>query len=107
MTVSKERVEGLIKTILEKREENKDIKAYITGAKEEIGQFMEENDLTEYKCQYGIVKIADSVRESIDKVKVEAEVTKVNSKEIDHIEMKDLYKHIDVHSISIKPVKED
>ena len=51
--ISKERVEGLIKTVLEKRDENKDIKAYISGAKEEIGLFLVENDLTEYKCPYG------------------------------------------------------
>lgn len=105
--ISKERVEGLIKTVLEKREENKDIKAYITGAKEEIGQFMAENDLTEYKCPYGVVKVADSTREALDKEKVESEVTKVNAKETDHIELKDLYKTIDVHSISIKANKED
>ena len=68
---------------------------------------MTENDLTEYKCEYGIVKVADSTREALDKEKVESEIIKVNAKKTDHIELKDLYKTIDVHSISIKANKED
>ena len=68
---------------------------------------MEENELTEYQCEYGIVKISDSVREGIDKEKVETKVSEINSKKIDKIEMKDLYKQIDVHSISIKAKKGD
>lgn len=105
--ITKERAESLIATILEKREENKNTKAYITGAKEELEQFMLQNDLTEYTCKAGTVKIADSIREGLVKEEVEAAVTKVNAKEIDHIEMKDLYKEIEVHSISIKAAKED
>ena len=38
--ISKERAEELVKTILEKREQSKDTKAYITGAKEELEQFL-------------------------------------------------------------------
>ena len=105
--ISKERVEKLIKTVLEKKDTEKYIKAYISSAKEEIGQFMAENDLTEYKCQYGTVKVSDSVREGLEKEKVEDSVTKVNNKEIDHIDMDSLYKQIDVQIISIKANKED
>ncbi|MBC2438043.1 hypothetical protein CLSAB_03350 [Clostridium saccharobutylicum] len=104
---SKERAEQLIATILEKRESAKSDKAYITGAKEELEQFLIENDLTEWTCPKGTVKIADSVREGLEKEKVESTVTKVNAKQIDHIEIKDLYKQIDVHSISIKAKKEN
>ena len=100
--ITKERAESLIATILEKREENKNTKAYITGAKEELEQFMFQNT-----CKAGTVKIADSIREGLVKEEVEAAVTKVNAKEIDHIEMKDLYKEIEVHSISIKAAKGD
>ena len=103
--ISKERAEGLIKTILEKREENKNSKAYITGAKEELEQFLRENDLTEWTCPSGTVKIADSIRQGLEKEKVETTVTKVNNKEIDHIDISELYKEIDVHSISIKAAK--
>nr|DAL22410.1 MAG TPA_asm: hypothetical protein [Caudoviricetes sp.] len=105
--ISKERAEELVKTILEKREQSKDTKAYITGAKEELEQFLIQNDLTEWKCKYGTVKIADSVREGLEKEKVEAAITKINNKEIDSIDIKDLYKEIDVHSISIKASKEE
>jgi len=105
--ISKERAEGLIKTILEKREESKNSKAYITGAKEELEQFLSENDLTEYTCASGTVKIADSIRQGLEKEKVESTVTKVNNKEIDHIDISELYKEIDVHSISIKAAKEE
>lgn len=105
--ISKERAEELVKTILEKREQSKDTKAYITGAKEELEQFLNQNDLTEWKCKYGTVKIADSIREGLEKEKVESAVAKINSKEIDSIDMKDIYKAIDVHSISIKALKED
>ena len=105
--ISKERAEELVKTILEKREQSKDTKAYITGAKEELEQFLIQNDLTVWKCKYGTVKIADSVREGLEKEKVEAAITKINNKEIDSIDIKDLYKEIDVHSISIKASKEE
>ena len=105
--ISKERANELVSGILDAREKQKDIKAYITGAKEEIGQFMVENDLTEIELSNGTIKVADSIREAIDKEKVESEVTKVNAKEIDHIEIKSLYKTIDVHSISIKAKKEE
>ncbi|MFR5643192.1 MAG: hypothetical protein ACLTK7_08500 [Clostridium paraputrificum] len=105
--ISKERAEELVKTILEKREQSKDTKAYITGAKEELEKFLIQNDLTEWKCKYGTVKIADSVREGLEKEKVEAAITKINNKEIDSIDIKDLYKEIDVHSISIKASKEE
>ena len=105
--ISKERAEELVKTILEKREQSKATKAYITGAKEELEQFLIQNDLTEWKCKYGTVKIADSVREGLEKEKVEAAITKINNKEIDSIDIKDLYKEIDVHSISIKASKEE
>lgn len=105
--ISKERAEELVKTILEKREQSKDTKAYITGEKEELEQFLIQNDLTEWKCKYGTVKIADSVREGLEKEKVEAAITKINNKEIDSIDIKDLYKEIDVHSISIKASKEE
>ena len=105
--ISKKRAEELVKTILEKREQSKDTKAYITGAKEELEQFLIQNDLTEWKCKYGTVKIADSVREGLEKEKVEAAITKINNKEIDSIDIKDLYKEIDVHSISIKASKEE
>lgn len=100
--ISKDRVNALVKEILVRREKAKDDKAYITGAKEEIGQYMLENKLTEYECENGTIKVSDSVREMINKEKVEREVTKVNQKEIDYIEMKDLYKAIDVHLISIR-----
>ncbi|WP_061280928.1 hypothetical protein [Clostridium botulinum] len=93
--------------MLEKREESKNIKAYITGAKEELEQFLTENDLTEYSCSRGTVKIADSVRQGLEKEKVESTVSKINAKEIDHIDIAELYKEIDVHSISIKANKED
>nr|DAH85490.1 MAG TPA: hypothetical protein [Caudoviricetes sp.] len=105
--ISKERAEQLIKTILEKREESKNSKAYITGAKEELEKFLSENDLTEWTCPSGTVKIADSIRQGLEKEKVETTVTKVNNKEIDHIDISELYKEIDVHSISIKAAKED
>lgn len=105
--ISKERAESLIKTILEKREESKNSKAYITGAKEELEKFLLENNLTEYTCPSGTVKIADSTRQGLEKEKVETTVTKVNNKEIDHIDISELYKEIDVHSISIKAAKED
>ncbi len=101
-TISKERAASLIACILEKREESKNIKAYITGAKEELEQFLVENDLTEYSCPRGVIKIADSIRQGLEKEKVESTVTKVNNKEIDHIDISELYKEIDVHSISIK-----
>ncbi|MDS0525486.1 hypothetical protein NNC19_07330 [Clostridium sp. SHJSY1] len=103
--ISKERATEIIGCILEKREEAKNIKAYITGAKEELETFLNQNDLTEYECEKGTVKIADSMREGLVKESVESAVTKVNAKEIDHIDMKDLYKEIDVHSISIKAKK--
>ncbi|NFH81774.1 hypothetical protein FDA09_16790 [Clostridium botulinum] len=106
-TISKERAASLIGCILEKREESKNIKAYITGAKEELEQFLTENDLTEYSCSRGTVKIADSVRQGLEKEKVESTVSKINAKEIDHIDIAELYKEIDVHSISIKANKED
>lgn len=105
--ISKERVNELVGGVLEAREKQKDIKAYITGAKEEIGQFMSENNLTEIELSNGSIKISDSSREAIDKEKVESEVSKVNSKQIDHIDMSTLYKVIDIHSISIKAKKEE
>ncbi|WP_294377758.1 hypothetical protein [uncultured Clostridium sp.] len=104
--ISKERAEALVKEILNKRDEQKENKAYIQGAKEELEQFMIQNDLTEWKCKAGTVKIADSVREGLEKEKVESTVKKVNDKEIDYIDMSDLYKEINVHSISIKAAKE-
>lgn len=105
--ISKERATEIIGTILEKREEAKNIKAYITGAKEELETFLNQNDLTEYSCPKGSAKIADSTREGLVKEKVESTVTKVNAKEIDHIDMKDLYKEIEVHQVSIKAAKGD
>lgn len=105
--ISQARAEQLIATILEKREAAKSDKAYITGAKEELEQFLLENDLTEYTCPSGTVKIADSIRQGLEKEKVESTVTKVNNKEIDHIDISELYKEIDVHSISIKAAKEE
>ena len=105
--ISKERATEIIGTILEKREESKNIKAYITGAKEELETFLNQNDLTEYSCPKGSVKIADSTREGLVKEKVESTVTKINTKEIDHIDMKDLYKEIEVHQVSIKAAKGD
>lgn len=106
MAVTKERVENLIKGVLEKKNIQHEAKAYITGAKEEIGQFMKENDLVEYKGKYGTVKVADSSREHLDKEKVETAIGQINDKEIDHIEIKDLLKVSDVHSINIKANKE-
>jgi hypothetical protein len=103
--ISKERATEIIGAFLEKREESKNIKAYITGTKEELETFLSQNSLTEFECSKGIVKIADSVRQGLEKEKVETTVTKVNSKEIDHIDMKDLYKEIDIHQISIKAAK--
>ena len=105
--ISKERVNELVGGVLEAREKQKDIKAYITGAKEEIEQFMVDNDLTEIDLINGTIKVADSVREAIDKEKVESEVSKVNAKKSDYIDISSLYKTIDVHSISIKAKKEE
>lgn len=104
--ISKERATEIIGAILEKREEYKNIKAYITGAKEEFETFLVQNELTEFECAKGSVKIADSTREGLVKEKVETTVSKVNAKEIDHIDMKDLFKEIEVHQISIKAKKE-
>lgn len=104
--ITQERAEQLISTILEKRDAQKDNKAYIQGAKEELEQFLIQENMTEFTCSKGSVKIADSMREGLVKEKVETTVSKVNSKEIDHIDMKDLYKEIDIHSISIKAKKE-
>ena len=105
--ISQERAEQLIATILEKREAAKNDKAYITGAKEELENYLIQENITEFTCSKGSVKIADSVRQGLEKEKVETTVTKVNSKEIDHIDMKDLYKEIDIHQISIKAPKGD
>ena len=105
--ISQARAEQLVATILEKREASKNDKAYITGAKEELEQFLIENNLTEWTCSKGTVKIADSVRQGLEKEKVETTVTKVNNKEIDHIEISELYKEIDIHQISIKAPKGD
>lgn len=105
--ISQARAEQLIATILEKRDAQKDNKAYIQGAKEELEQFMIQNKFTEWECPKSSVKIADSVRQGLEKEKVETTVTKVNAKEIDHIELKDLYKEIDIHQISIKAAKGD
>ena len=105
--ITEARAKELIKTILEEREKSKESKAYITGAKEELEKFLIQENITEWTCSIGTVKIADSVREGIEKEKVETIVKKVNDKEINHIEMKDLYKEINVHSISIKAAKED
>jgi hypothetical protein len=105
--ISEARAEQLIATILEKREAAKSDKAYITGAKEELEQFMEQNKLTEWTCSKGSVKIADSVRQGLEKEKVETTVSKVNNKEIDHIDIAELYKEIDIHQISIKAAKGD
>lgn len=105
--ISKERATEIVKAIIEKKEQAKDTKAYITGAKEELEAFMQQNDLTEWSCKYGTVKIADSVRQGLDKEKVESAVTKVNSKEIEKIEISELYKETDVHIISIKANKEE
>lgn len=105
--ISKERINEIISTVLEKREQSKDIKAYITGAKEEIETFMLQNNLNKYESEVGVIKISDSIREGLVKEKVESEVTKINEKQIERIEMKDLYKEIDVHSISIKAKKSE
>lgn len=105
--ISQARAEQLISTILEKRDAQKDNKAYIQGAKEELEQFMVQNKFTEFTCPKGSAKIADTVRQGLEKEKVESTVTKVNSKEIDHIDMSDLYKEIDIHQISIKAAKEE
>ena len=105
--ISQARAEQLISTILEKRDAQKDNKAYIQGAKEELEQFMIQNKFTEWECPKGSIKIADSVRQGLEKEKVESTVSKVNNKEIDHIEISELYKEIDIHQISIKAAKED
>lgn len=105
--ISQARAEQLIATILEKRDAQKDNKAYIQGAKEELEQFLIQNKMTEFTCTKGSVKIADSVRQGLEKEKVETTVTKVNNKEIDHIEIAELYKEIDIHQISIKAAKGD
>ena len=105
--ISKDRVNELIKKVLEERDNQKNSKAYITGVKEEIGQFLIENNLTEYSCDAGIVKINDSSREGLEREKVEAVVSKVNDKKIDYIDMKDITKQINIHSISVKANKGD
>lgn len=105
--ISQERAEQLISTILEKRDAQKDNKAYIQGAKEELEQYLIQENITEFTCPKGSVKIADSVRQGLEKEKVESTVSKVNNKEIDHIELSELYKEIDVHQISIKASKGD
>ena len=105
--ISQARAEQLIAGILEKREAAKSDKAYIAGAKEELEQFLSENKLTEWTCSKGTVKIADSVRQGLEREKVETTVSKVNNKEIDHIEIAELYKEIDIHQISIKAAKGD
>lgn len=103
--VSKERVNELVKGVLEKKEDSTKVQAYLDGAKKEIDTFMIENDLTEYECESGIIKISDSVRKGLDKEKVNEEVNKINDKEIDHIDMNTLYKQNEVHIISIKAKK--
>ena len=105
--ISQARAEQLIATILEKRDAQKDNKAYIQGAKEELEQFLIQNKMTEFTCTKGSVKIADSVRQGLEREKVETTVSKVNNKEIDHIEIAELYKEIDIHQISIKAAKGD
>jgi hypothetical protein len=105
--ISQERAEQLIATILEKRNAQKDNKAYIQGAKEELEAYLMQNNLTEFTCSKGSVKIADSVRQGLEREKVETTVSKVNNKEIDHIEISELYKEIDIHQISIKAAKEE
>lgn len=105
--ISQARAEQLIATILEKRDAQKDNKAYIQGAKEELEQFLIQNKMTEFTCSKGSVKIADSVRQGLEREKVETTVSKVNNKEIDHIEIAELYKEIDIHQISIKAAKGD
>lgn len=105
--ITEARAEELIKEILAQRESQKESKAYITGAKEELEKFLVQTNRTEWTCPTGTVKIADSVREGIEKEKVKSTVKKVNEKEIDYIEMKDLYKEINVHQISIKAAKGD
>ena len=105
--ISQARAEQLIATILEKRDAQKDNKAYIQGAKKELEQFLIQNKMTEFTCSKGTVKIADSVRQGLEREKVETTVSKVNNKEIDHIEIAELYKEIDIHQISIKAAKGD
>ena len=105
--ISKDRVDGLVKEILAQKEVKKSAEDYIDGAKKEVNTFIVQNDLTEFKTSSGIIKIADSVRKSLDKEKVQAEVVKVNDKQTDHIDMNTLYKESDVHTVSIKAVKEE
>lgn len=103
--ISQERAAQLIATILEKRDAQKDNKAYIQGAKEELENYLIQENITEFTCSKGSVKIADSVRQGLEREKVESTVSKVNNKEIDHIEISELYKEIDIHQISIKAAK--
>lgn len=105
--ISQARAEQLIATILEQRECQKGAKAYITGAKEELEKYLIQEKITEFTCSKGSVKIADSVRQGLEREKVETTVSKVNNKEIDHIEISELYKEIDIHQISIKAAKEE
>lgn len=92
----------LIEKILDNKESKKTYEMELENDKAKLSSILEENNLTEFSCEKGKCNFVDSIRTGLVKEEVESVVTRVNNKEIDKIDMKDITKDINVHFISVK-----
>lgn len=100
-----EEADELIDKILTLKENKKDCEMELDNAKEKLANLLEEHDRVEYEGPTGKCNFVDSERKGLVKDEVESAVTKINNKEIDHIDMKDITKDIRVHFLSVKEAK--
>ena len=102
-----EKAADLIERILDYKEKKKDCEMELENDKNKLAALLEENNLTEYSCSKGRCNFVDSTRTGLIKEEVENVVVKVNNKEIDKIDIKDLTKDIEVHFLSVKEAKDN
>ncbi|MGL4107235.1 hypothetical protein [Clostridium sp. LP20] len=103
----KEEAGTLIERILDQKESKKNCEMELENDKAKLSAILEEHNLTEFACKEGRCNFVDSTRVGLIKEEVESTVTKVNNKEIDQIDIKDLQKDIYVHFLSVKENKEE
>lgn len=97
-----ETADELIDRILDTKERVKDLQDQLEVDKTQLIELLEEHNLTEYKGTYGKANFVNFQREGIIKNAVIETVDDVNKGRVDHIDMKDLIKNINVNFINVR-----
>ena len=97
-----EGADELIDRILDNKEKIKNLQDELDSNKSELVQLLEEHNVNEYSGANGKANFVEFQREGLIKDAVVETVDDVNKGKVNHIDMKDLTKDINVYFLNVR-----